>query len=115
MIEVAVDYTVTILVLAILVVGAGTCVAGGLWLLVKFFDWILVGGNPRLPGRGAVAVCSQGIVGMIENDKPQRVHYPDGNTGKAWVGRAIWPPGVFGEKWSSRNPRVLCRIPKEML
>lgn len=57
-------------------------------------------------GRGAIARCSRGQLGLITVDEPTEVTYPDGNTGIAWVGiHLAWGEGVKpGDPWSSRNP-----------
>jgi hypothetical protein len=60
----------------------------------------------KKPQKGAIAICSRGILGLITSDKPEEVKYSDGNTGLAWTGIQIGE-NTFGQKWSSRNPKVL--------
>ena len=55
--------------------------------------------------KSGFALCSLGHLGIVECDEPQKVTYPDGNTGVAWVGRHILPVELFGKPWSTRCPR----------
>lgn len=59
--------------------------------------------TPRKPGRGVIALCSRGYPGIITEDEPRKVTYPDGNEGVAWVGVNL----STGKPWSSRTPRVV--------
>lgn len=52
------------------------------------------------PHIGDYVVCPQGYRGVLINDKPQHVTYPDGNEGEAYVG--VSP--VDGHSWTSRHP-----------
>lgn len=58
---------------------------------------------PDSPGRGMIAICSIGQVGIITVDKPEEITYTDGSVGVAWIGYNV----VTGEPWSSRNPKVI--------
>ena len=51
-----------------------------------------------------VAICSNGIVGVIHSDVPDPCRYPDGSEGMAWTGVSI-----DGEPWSSRAPTIIAR------
>lgn len=57
------------------------------------------------PRKGAIAVCSRGILGLITSEQPEEVEYPDGNKGVAWTG--IQLDHNPGAPWSSREPKVL--------
>ena len=61
---------------------------------------------PSLFRKGVLAVCSQGHVGVITEDKPVPVTYDDGTEGVAWVGLHVLPLELFGTPWSSRSPRT---------
>jgi len=57
------------------------------------------------PGRGVIAICSRGYIGLITEDEPKEVHYPDGNTGVAWVGIQLTDKPPFTPDYT--GPRVL--------
>lgn len=72
------------------------------------------------PGRGVIAICSQGYLGLITEDEPQEITYPDGNKGTAYVGIQLTdkppftegfegPTGI-GAPWSSRTPKCLTHV-----
>ena len=52
------------------------------------------------PKVGDYCVCSRGMIGVLTSDKKQKVTYPDGNTGYAYIGVRL----KDGAPWSSRNP-----------
>lgn len=57
------------------------------------------------PCRGAIAICSRGIRGLILSEKPKLVTYPDGSSGVSWTGVCLDGPHA-GKPWSSRKPTV---------
>lgn len=61
--------------------------------------------------RGDLAYCGLNSLGMITEEEPKEVVYPDGNKGMAYVG--VHPTDKFapiGSPWSSRNPVVVGHI-----
>jgi len=52
------------------------------------------------PKVGDYCVCSRRMIGILTSDKKQKVTYPDGNTGYAYVGVRL----KDGALWSSRKP-----------
>lgn len=60
------------------------------------------------PAAGMIAVCGAESLGIITSDKPQLVHYTDGNSAIAWVGVKLHPNP--GEPWSSRSPIVVASL-----
>jgi len=52
------------------------------------------------PKVGDYCICSRGMIGILTSDKKQKVTYPDGNTGYAYVGVRLRD----GASWSSRKP-----------
>ena len=74
------------------------------------------------PRPGAIARCSRDLVGIIVSAAPQKVIYPDGKAGEAWVGcqlhtHAYEYPNekrkgriAAGGDWSSRKPVVIGHI-----
>ena len=52
------------------------------------------------PKVGDYCVCSRGMIGVLTSNKKQKVTYPDGNTGYAYVGVRL----EDGALWSSRKP-----------
>lgn len=56
--------------------------------------------------KGALAICSRGILGLITSDGVEEVTYPDGTKGQAYTGIKLSGPDV-GEPWCSRNPCVV--------
>lgn len=62
-------------------------------------------GDMMKPKKGAVALCSLGSLGLITENEPQEVVYPDG---MAWVGVHLTDKiAPIGSKWSSRNPIII--------
>lgn len=61
--------------------------------------------------KGRIAICSRGIVGLVESDDRQEVHYPDGTTGMAYVGTCLLPKEFAGKPWSSRYP-IFIAVPE---
>jgi len=60
------------------------------------------------PKKGALAYCSLNCLGLITEDEPQEVTYPDGNKGIAYVGIHLTGQiAEIGSPWSSRTPRVV--------
>ena len=58
---------------------------------------------------GTIAVCGMGRLGLVMEDEPRLVKYPDGNSGVAYVGISL-EKDSFGRPWSSRNPKVVCQL-----
>lgn len=54
-------------------------------------------------GRGTIAICGHGIMGVITKDEQQLITYPNGEQAHAWVGIAI----RSGKPWSSRKPKIV--------
>jgi hypothetical protein len=65
-------------------------------------------------GRGAIAVCSHGYIGLVTCDEPQPVNYGDGNKGVAWTGIHL-SAGKIGDPWCSREPTVIGEIERLLL
>jgi hypothetical protein len=56
--------------------------------------------------KGTLALCSRGALGLITHDEPQRVTYPDGSKGFAYIGIHLTDKiSPIGSPWSSRTPR----------
>lgn len=76
-------------------------------------------GRELPPCRGAIALCSLGLVGRITSDAPHEITYADGKTGVAWTGVQVTAATFVspftgetvrvraGDPWSSRTPVVL--------
>jgi hypothetical protein len=63
------------------------------------------------PGKGMLAVCSLGSLGLITDSLKKEITYPDGTKGEAWVGVHVTDKvAEIGSPWSSRNPTVVCRF-----
>lgn len=72
-------------------------------------------------GKGTIAKCSAGAIGLITVDRPQEIIYADGNKGCAWTGIQLTDTEIagrgkhegqtfkvkMGDPWSSRDPQVL--------
>jgi len=58
--------------------------------------------------KGTLAVCGMGYLGLITEDKPREITYPDCNKFVTWVGIHLTDK-VFpiGSAWSSRKPIVV--------
>ncbi|MFW5847286.1 MAG: hypothetical protein ACOCVF_00005 [bacterium] len=57
---------------------------------------------------GTLAVCGIGCLGLITEDKPREITYPDGNKSVAWVGIHLTDKVCpIGSAWSSRKPIVV--------
>lgn len=61
--------------------------------------------------KNVIARCSLGSLGLITEDEPKEIVYPDGNKGFAYVGIHLTDKvAPIGSPWSSRTPLALCRI-----
>jgi hypothetical protein len=61
--------------------------------------------------KGTLAICGIGCLGLITDDNPQEITYPDGNKSFAWVGIHLTDKVCsIGGKWLSRNPIVVGHI-----
>ena len=61
--------------------------------------------------RGKLALCSQGSLGLITENEPREVTYPDGSKGIAFVGIHMTDKiAPIGSPWSSRNPAIVGEI-----
>ena len=59
-------------------------------------------------GKGSLAMCGIGCLGLITEDEPQEITYPDGNKGIAYVGIHLTDKVCkIGDAWSSRNPIIV--------
>ena len=58
--------------------------------------------------KNAIAICGIGTIGLITEDYPQKITYPDGNQSMAYIGmhltNKICP---VGSPWASRKPIVI--------
>ena len=63
-------------------------------------------------GRGVIAVCQAGRIGIIDVNEPQITTYSDGHTDTTWTGLHIWPLEYFGKPWSSKHPTPLIDVDK---
>lgn len=64
----------------------------------------------RQPRPGDIAICSLGHIGIVGDGHPRNIRYSNGKKGKAFVGKAIFPPHRFGKPWSSRKPTILGNV-----
>lgn len=63
------------------------------------------------PLKGRLAVCSKGSLGLITNNEPQAVRYPDGCEDIAYVGVHLTDKiAPMGSPWSSRMPRIVAHL-----
>lgn len=63
------------------------------------------------PGKGVIARCSKGALGLITEDAPVKVRYANGEEASVWVGIQLsWLLSEPGLEWSSRNPKVIGHI-----
>jgi hypothetical protein len=69
----------------------------------------MMGHEGNKPRRGDICLCSLDHLGVITSKGMVEVTYPDGNTGRAYVGVHIWPEP--GTPWSSRTPRIIGSAP----
>jgi hypothetical protein len=61
------------------------------------------------PEKGSIAICGIGTLGLITEDSPLEIEYPDGNKGVAYVGIHLTDKVCpIGSRWSSKNPLVIC-------
>lgn len=61
--------------------------------------------------KGTLAICGIGCLGLITEDEPKEITYPDGNKGTAYVGIHLTDKvSKVGSPWSSRNPKVVGHI-----
>jgi len=64
-----------------------------------------------MQGKGLLAYCSKGSLGLITEDFPKQVEYPDGRKGFAFVGVHLTDRiAPIGSPWSSRTPQVVGQI-----
>ena len=56
--------------------------------------------------RGCIAICSAGFLGLITEEYPHNITYPDENKRLAYVGIHL-SKELFGQKWFSRSPKIL--------
>jgi hypothetical protein len=65
-----------------------------------------------LPEAGDLALCSRGFLGLITQAKPEEFEYPDGTTGRAYVGVHLEERDgkLLGDPWSSRSPIVVASL-----
>lgn len=64
-----------------------------------------------MQGKGLLAYCSKGGLGLITEDFPQPVTYPNGDKDFAFVGVHLTDRiAPIGSPWSSRTPKVIGRI-----
>jgi len=62
-------------------------------------------------GKGLLAYCSKGSLGLITEDFPKQIEYPDGLKGFAFVGVHLTDKiAPIGSPWSSRTPQVVGRV-----
>lgn len=55
--------------------------------------------------RGDIAICGSGSLGLVLSDKLQKITYPNGTQGDAYVGIHLTDKlSTIGSDWSSRNP-----------
>jgi hypothetical protein len=79
--------------------------------LCNAIDRIMAQAHVIKPRKGSLAICGLGCLGLVTEDKPKEVKYPDGNKGMAYVGIHLTDKlAPVGSPWSSRNPRVLCHV-----
>lgn len=67
--------------------------------------------NNSKPRKGSIAFCGIGSLGLTTHDEPKEIEYPDGNKTISYIG--IHLTDMFsniGDKWSSRNPRVVGHV-----
>jgi len=67
------------------------------------------------PRRGAIALCTRNILGLITSKTPQEVTYRDGGKAMAWTGVCIHPEEFAGRPWSSRTPRVVAFVDLDLV
>lgn len=61
--------------------------------------------------KGTIALCGIGTIGLITEDQPKEINYPDGNTGLAYVGIHLTDKVTeIGAPWSSRKPIILGHV-----
>ena len=59
--------------------------------------------------KGYIALCGINHLGIITEDEPQKVNYPDGNSGTAYIGIHLSGNDI-GSPWSSRYPKIVCHV-----
>ena len=65
-------------------------------------------GGPRYEAKYAIAICGAGALGLILHEKKQKVTYPNGSTGEAYVGIHLTNEiAPIGSPWSSRKPLII--------
>lgn len=63
-----------------------------------------------MPRRGDLAICSEGVIGIITSDAQQKVTYDDGSKGIAWVGLTF-----DKTPWCSRKPEIIGEVEESYL
>lgn len=66
--------------------------------------------EPNPIGRGCLAICSRGIIGVITSDAQQKVVYNDGSEGIAWIGLTFEK-----DPWCSRHPQIIGEVSESYL
>lgn len=63
--------------------------------------------------KGAICKCSQGLLGLVTEDEPKEVTYPNGEKGTAYVGIQLTDEkSPIGSPWCSRSPEVIAYVHK---
>jgi hypothetical protein len=63
------------------------------------------------PKTGSLAICGAGTLGLITEDCPREITYPDGNKGLAYVGIHLTDKiAPIGSPWSSRHPKIVGHV-----
>jgi hypothetical protein len=58
--------------------------------------------------KGMVAICGAGTYGLITEEEPKEITYPDGNKAVVYVGIHLTDKKEpVGSPWCSRNPKVV--------
>lgn len=65
----------------------------------------------KKPRKGSLAFCGLNALGLITEDEPKEVSYPDGNKGYAYVGIHLTDKiAPIGSPWTSRHPKTVGHI-----
>jgi len=65
-----------------------------------------------VPGKGTIARCSKGYLGLILSEHPIAITYLDGSSVIAWTGVHL-SGSKLGDTWSSCNPTVVGKLVDE--